>query len=236
MAMPTTMPTTMPHVSASALLDELQRLHHWPAQGDLLSICYKMGPGEAALFVIFGVVFLLFGINIFKFLVMLNAALAGAIVGGWIGEKGGNGPVGATVGAFVLAAFSWPMMKHAVAITGAVIGCVVGAAAWRVAGLPPQFFWAGAMCGAAVFGLMSFVLFRGCVMTYTSLQGSAMVVVGALALIFKYPELAPQITATMSAKQYILPMAVFIPALCGLIYQQTPPAGAPGGAKPPMKK
>src|SRR5947209_16537872 len=147
MATPTTMPTTMPHVSASALLDELQRLHHWPAQADLLSICYKMGPGEAALFVILGVVFLLFGINIYKFLVMLNAALAGAVIGGWLGDRAVNSSVGAAVGAFVAAACSWPLMQHAVAITGAVIGAVVGASAWRVAGLHPQFFWAGAMCG-----------------------------------------------------------------------------------------
>jgi hypothetical protein len=236
MALPTTFPTTMPHVSASALLDQLQRLHDWPAQGDLLSICYKMGPGEAALFVIVGVIFLLFGINIFKILVMANAALAGAIIGHMIGDRAGNGPVGATVGGFIAAACSWPLMKHAVAITGAVIGAVVGASAWRVAGLRPELFWAGAMCGAAVFGLMSFVLFRGCVIAFTSLQGAGMVVVGILALIFKYPDLAPQVTTAMSSRNYILPLAVFAPALIGLIYQQTPSAGAAGGAKPQLKK
>src|SRR3954465_4903035 len=99
---------------------------HLPTMGDLLDICYHMGPGEAALFVIFGVIFLLFGINIYKFLVMLNAGLAGAAAGAWLGDKAGNQAVGAVTGGFIAAALSWPLMKHAVAILGAAIGCMFG--------------------------------------------------------------------------------------------------------------
>src|SRR5947209_1723798 len=227
MALPTTFPTSMPKFNAGAILDQIQMPHHWPEQGDLLSFCYKMGPGEAAIFVIFGVILLLYGINIFRFVVMLNAALAGAAIGAFLGGKAGNASVGATVGGFTGAALSWPLLKHAVALMGGVIGALIGASMWRLFNLNPEFFWAGAICGGVTFGFLSILLFRGCVMIYTALQGSSMVVVGALALIFKYQDLAPRLTQALSAKAYILPIAVFIPAMCGLIFQQTPsPAAA----------
>lgn len=236
MAQPTSLPFS-PHAPFvdTNLLEHFTVPHHLPAMGDLLDFCYHMGPGEAALFVIFGVVFLLFGINIYKFLVMLNAGIAGAGIGAWLGEKAGNQGVGAVVGGFIAAALSWPMMKHAVAILGAAVGCMLGTAVWRVADLQPDMVWAGALCGAVLLGMLSFTLFRGCVMMFTSLQGAMMIAMGVLALTYKYPDLAPKITATLSAKSYILPVAVFLPALVGLIYQQTPSAPA-GAAKPPVKK
>ncbi len=205
--------------------------HHLPAMGDLLDFCYHMGPAEAAVFVIFGVVFLLFGINIYKFLVMLNAGLVGAGIGAFFGDKAGNAQVGAVTGGFIAAALSWPLMKHAVALLGAAVGLFLGASIWRVAGLEPDLVWAGAITGAIAFGMLSFILFRGCVMMYTSLQGAMMLVMGVISLVYKYPDLAPKVSSTMSAKAYILPVAVLLPALCGLIFQQSPSA-----AKPPVKK
>ncbi len=226
---PTSLPTSVPHphFHPGSFLDRYQLPHHWPTTGDLLVFCHNMGPGEAALFIIFGVIFLLFGINIYKSLVMLNAGLVGAAIGAWLGDKAGNQPVGAVTGAFIAAALSWPLMKHAVSLLGAAVGGVLGASIWRVAALPPDLVWAGALCGGVSMGMLSFVLFRGCIMMYTSLQGAVMIAIGVLSLIYKYPELAPQLTAAMSAKNYILPVAVLLPALFGLIYQQ-----APGAAKP----
>jgi hypothetical protein len=236
MQIPTTLPSSLPHFSAASVLDQIQMLHRWPQQGDLMSLCYKMGPAEAALFVILGVIFLLFGINIFKMLVIANAALLGAIAGAWIGEKGGNAPVGAISGAFIAGALSWPLMKHAVAIIGALIGAFVGASVWKLANQNPELAWAGALCGGAVFGLLSFVLFRGCVIMFTSLQGAAMIVVGILALLFKYPEFAPKLAALMSSKEYILPLAVMIPSLIGLVFQHGPTAHHPNLKPAPAKK
>ena len=60
---------------------------HWPAQGDLLTWCQQIGPGTATLLVLMGIVYLRFGYNIFKALVMLNAALVGGMIGAMIGEK-----------------------------------------------------------------------------------------------------------------------------------------------------
>ena len=55
---------------------------------------------------------------------------------------------------------------------------------------------------------------------YTSLQGSFMLIFGALGLIYKYPSIATSLTQNMTSKSFILPALVFVPAVFGLIYQQ----------------
>jgi hypothetical protein len=57
-------------------------------------------------------------------------------------------------------------------------------------------------------------------MMYMSLQGSVMLVFGLLGLLYKYPSIASQVTSSLTVKPFILPAAIFIPALFGLIYQQ----------------
>lgn len=233
MPLPTSFPTSISHFQFARILDQIQMPHHFPEQGDVLSFCFKMGPGEAALFLMAGVIILLFGINVFKGVVMINAAIVGAVAGTFFGAKGGNETVGAVIGGFTAAVISWPLMKHAVAIMGFAIGSLVGASLWRVFSLHPDFFWAGGMMGGITFGLLSFLLFRGCVMMYTSLQGASMAIFGILSLVMKYQDLAPKLIQYLSAKTFILPIAIFIPTLCGLIFQQTPSAAA---AKPVVKK
>lgn len=232
MSFPTSLPTSMSHFQAARILDQIQMPHHFPEQGDVLSFCFKMGPGEAAVFLMLGVIILLFGINVFKAVVMINAAIVGAAIGSFLGEKAGNETVGVVLVGFTAAVISWPLMKHAVAIMGVAIGAVVGASLWRVFSLNPELFWAGGLVGGVTFGLLSFLLFRGCVMMYTSLQGASMAVFGILSLIMKYQDIAPKLTQYLSAKSFILPIAIFIPTLCGLIFQQMPSASA----KPAVKK
>src|SRR5206468_8498702 len=125
------------------------------------------------------------------------------------------------LGGFIAATITWPLMKWAVAITGGVAGALIGASAWHTFNLDPQFAWAGAMIGLVLFGLLSFILFRGSVMMYMSLQGAVMLIFGALSLILKYPSIGKQLADSITSKPFILPAAIFIPATIGLIYQQT---------------
>lgn len=210
---------------------------HWPAQSDLLTWAQATGPGEAALFILIGVIYLLFGINLYKVLVMLNAALLGAFIGAVVGDKMGQAAApGAIVGGFTAAAIAWPLMKYAVAIMGAGLGLLAGMSMWRALSLPPELHFAGGLIGAVSFGLLSFVLFKGCIMMYTSLQGATMAVFGIMSLMLKYPTLSPEIQHALLIKPFILPLAIFIPTLAGLIYQQSNPQGSAGAAKPPVKK
>jgi hypothetical protein len=215
------MDPSTPTTQASNQIWEMVQQFRWPVQTDLLQWAQEMSPGVATLLVIGGIVYLLFGLHIFKWLVMLNAALVGAFVGGKIGEKGGSMPAGASVGGFMAAALTWPVMKYAVALMGGIFGALLGASIWRSVGLEPGMCWAGGLTGLAVLGLLAFIVFRASVMMYTSLQGSVMLIFGILGLVYKYQSVAPQITERMTVQPFLLPIAIVIPAMLGLIYQQS---------------
>jgi len=210
---------------------------HLPLQGDLLAWCHSTSPGVAVLLVIGGIIYLLFGYYIFKALVTLNAAILGAYFGVVLGESSGTMIPAAIVGALLAAAATWPVMKYAVAIMGGIFGGLLGVTVWRLCGQDPNFAWSGAMTGVVFCGLLSFLLFRQCIVTYTSLQGSVMLVFGILALIFKYDQLAGSMTHHFESKPFLLPLSIFIPTLVGFIYQQAMyPASATPSPSPPTKK
>jgi hypothetical protein len=224
--------TAAAHQAADSANDWLVLPTHLPSQTDLLHFCHTMGPGAAALLILLGIIYLLFGYTIFKALITFNCTLVGAYVGYLIGYRGDAPYAGALLGAFVAAAITWPLMKYAVAMLGAIIGAVVGAAIWRTIGLDGNFAWAGAMTGLVFFGMLSFILFRGSIMIYTSLQGAVMLVFGLLGLAYKYQDLAPKVSSTFKHQQFLFPMLVFIPTIIGLIYQQNGAAeGTPTGKK-----
>lgn len=206
-------PTTAPWFRS------IQLPTHWPGQMDLLQWSAKMGPGMATLLIMLGVIYLLFGFYLFKGLVIANAAIAGAILGAAIGHRSGSDVPCAVLGAFIAAAVAVPLMKWAVAVHGGLLGALLGGAIWRMSGLDPQFAWSGALTGLVGFGMFCFILFRGSVMTYMSLQGSLMLVFGILGLLYKYNDLGPRLTQSLQARNFILPMAIFIPAVIGLLYQ-----------------
>jgi uncharacterized membrane protein YsdA (DUF1294 family) len=193
---------------------------HWPAQGDLLAWCQQTGPALAALLVLLGIIYLVFGYNIFKALVLVNAAFVGGIIGSWIGQKTDFVIPLIITFAFFAAALAYPLMKWAVAIMGGSFGMLLGASLWRTFAADPRFTWAGAAMGLIFFGLLSFILFRGCVMTYMSLQGATMLMLGILSLAYKYADIAPRITASLTMKPFLLPMAIIIPTVLGIMYQQ----------------
>ena len=120
-------------------------------------------------------------------------------------------------------------MKYAVAFMGGVFGAAgrKHLALCRPGTVP---LLGRALTGLVGFGLLSFILFKASVMMYTSLQGSVMLIFGILGLIYKYQDIAPKLTESMTLKPFLLPVSIFIPALLGLIYQQTQFAGAEGAA------
>lgn len=198
-----------------------------PEQADLLTWCRDMNPGAATLLVAAGVVYLLFGLYLFRWLLTLNAALVGAYLGSLVGRSGDTAVVGAFMGGFAAAAATWPLMKWAVAVMGGLFGALLGISLWRAAGLDPAYAWSGGLTGLIFFGMLNFVVFRVSVMTYTSLQGSVMLIFGLLSLLFKSPDAAGRLIDALTIKPFILPAAVFIPAICGMFYQgYAAPAGA----------
>jgi hypothetical protein len=222
--------TTQPAWTPPAWLPAPQ---HWPGQVDLITWCQDMGPGTAAVLLVLGIVYLVLGIYLYRALVTLNAAMVGACAGAWIGEHFDATVPCLIIGLVLAAGLTWLLMKYAVAVMGGVYGGLLGAALWQTLGLDPNCTWAGGAIGLVGFGLLSFILFRGSIMMYTSLQGSVMLVFGLLGMILEYQELAPTVLASLKDQPYALPMAIFIPALVGLIFQQTryPQPAAPAPEK-----
>jgi hypothetical protein len=223
---------SMSHVSQSlqdsaTFFDNVPR--GWPHQHDLLTWCQQMTPGVSALLIIVGLIYLLFGFQIFRGLVLVNAAVVGAYIGAAWGKEGDAETIGAVICAVAAAAIAWPTMKYAVALMGGIFGALLGASVWHALGLDPTVDWAGALVGLIGFGMLSFVLFRGSVMMYTSLQGAFMLVFGILGLIYQYQDFAKQVSEHMKLQPFLLPAAIFIPALLGLIFQQHNTATAGGG-------
>ena len=208
-----------------------QPITRFPGQTDLLGWCQQMGPGTALLLILLGAVYLLYGWAIFKILITLNVAIVGAYVGAMLGQRiGGFALAGGVVGALITAAVAYPLMKWAVAVMGGICGALVGASAWLSAGQPADLAWAGALTGLVGFGMFSFILFRGSIIMYTSIQGALMVIVGLLGLAFKYQDFSPRIAQGVGGQPIMLPLLVLIPTILGLIYQQThSPAGGGGG-------
>ena len=204
----------------------------FPGQVDLLEWCQQAGYGTSVLFVLAGGVYLLYGWHVYKTLITLNAALCGGYLGALLGASQGSAAIGAALGAVVAAAASLPLMKWTVAVMGGVCGALCGASIWRMCGQPPAIAWAGALTGLVGFGMFSFVLFRGSIIMYTSLQGAMMMIMGLLGLAFKL-QVSPELAKTMLGQPALLPVAVFIPAVLGLIFQQThsPAEGGGGGGK-----
>jgi hypothetical protein len=223
-AVPTTAPVWLPSVQIPS---------HWPGQMDLLQWSQKMGPGMATTLILLGLIYLMFGFQLFKGLVVFNAACAGAWIGATICAPSGSMVQGAVIGAFIAAAVSVPLMKWAVAILGGLLGAGLGGSMWRLFDLDPHYAWAGAAMGLIACGMFCFILYRGSVMAYMSLQGSVMLVFGLLGLLYKYQDLGPRLTRGLQDRNFILPMAVFIPTVIGLLYQQ---ANSKPAAAGPQKK
>jgi hypothetical protein len=205
----------------------------WPATIDLLKEAETMSSGMAALLIVAGLVYLLFGFSFFKWLVTLNAAIVGAWIGAAAGKPADAAIPCAIIGGFIAAAVTWPTMKYSVAVMGGLFGAIVGASIWQTIGLESRFAWSGAGMGLILFGLLAFIIFRGSLMMYMSLQGAVMLVFGSLGLIYKLKDVGPAVTAKMTVAPFLLPMAIFIPAIVGIIYQQqtNPEAGPPPGKK-----
>ena len=209
---------------------------HWPGQTDLMTWCNQMGPALATILLIGGIIYLVFGVYMYKALITINLAIVGAYLGALLGYKSGGSAAmipWALIGGFSFAALTWPLMKYAVALMGGLYGFLLGAAIWHTVQLEPKYAWAGGGMGLIAFGMLSFILFRGSIMMYTSLQGSVMLVFGLLGLIFKYQSVGPKLIASLTSQPVVLPLAIFIPTVLGLIYQQTQ-FGAQGA--PPAKK
>jgi hypothetical protein len=175
---------------------------------------------ESAVFIAFGIIYLIYGWRVFRVLVTINFAGVGMYLGIYLGDKLGSSLWGGIVGAVMLGTICWPFMKYSVSILGGFAGAILGGAIWRIIGLPEPLIWCGALTGLIAGGLLVFSSYKTSIMLFTSLQGSAFVVIGILALLSDYPNLGQHITDAIYAHLFLLPTLLIIPTVSGIFFQQ----------------
>jgi hypothetical protein len=182
----------------------------------------SLGLLEALTFISFGTVCLFYGWRVFKILVVISFGLLGLVLGMTITDKIvglNNQLVGGLVGMGVLAVLSVPLMRWAVCILGAAAGGILTAGIWYACGLPEKYIWASALIGIVGGGMISFIIFRVAVILFSSLGGSALTVVGILALLYLYPRTSGHVERLLFEQKWFLPVALIVPTVIGVILQ-----------------
>ncbi len=177
---------------------------------------------EAITFMSFGVVCLFYGWRVFKILVVISFALLGLFLGISVTDKivGLNSQFwGGLVGMVLLAVLSVPLMKWAVCLLGAVAGGILSSGIWYASGLTERYILAGALIGMVAGGMISFIIFKVAVILFSSLGGSCLIVVGALALLYLYPQTSERVEEIIFTKKWFLPTILMAPTLIGVVLQ-----------------
>ncbi|MEX2213056.1 MAG: hypothetical protein WD768_02945 [Phycisphaeraceae bacterium] len=189
-----------------------------------------------------GLMCLLSGYKFYKPVTVVLALLIGACVGWAVAQRlhAEQTIVAGCVGA-LLAATCMPLMKYAVAVMGGLTGAFIGANAWaaitRISVEPDavtrasEHYWVGALIGLIVFGMLAFILFKLSVVMFTSVSGSTLAVLGAMALLLQVPQWQSSVTKSLSSHTIVLPLLVLVPAMIGLILQEARPDKVEAPAK-----
>jgi hypothetical protein len=197
----------------------------------------------AVVFVIVGLLCMLNGYKFYKGVTIALAMTIGLFAGYHLGKKIDAEYIVAGCLAVLLAVGCWPLMKYAVAAMGGLAGAFVGANAWSAVGHllaqnssnaqgaldAAQHYWIGALLGLIVCGMLAFVLFKLAVVVFTSVSGSTIAVIGAIALLLQFSAVRESVAQGLSAHALVVPLLVLVPAAIALILQQTQPEKA--GAK-----
>lgn len=181
---------------------------------------------QALIAVSFGAVYLFYGWRIFKVITIVCFGMLGLFAGMRVGQTmtSPNSVLwGGIIGLALLAVLSVPLMKWAVSILGAVAGGIITSGIWYALGLPQQFIWAGAVIGIIAGGMISFIVFKIAVMLFTSLGGSTLIIVGMLALLYRYElhnaDKASFVRSLVFTYDWFLPVILIFATFVGMLIQ-----------------
>ncbi len=187
----------------------------------------------AVVFLIVGLLCMLNGYRFYKVSTVAIALLIGLFAGYWVGEQIQAPFIVAGCCGLLLAAVAFPLMKFAVAIFGGVTGAFIGANLWAgIASainksadtqIPVDAYWVGALVGLMLCGMLAFILFKLSIVLFTSVSGATIAVLGGLALLLSFEPWQDSIKSGITASQLVVPLLVFVPAVIGLILQETWP-------------
>jgi len=177
---------------------------------------------EAVTFIAFGAVWLFYGWRVFKILVTICFGLLGLFLGMYANENfiGGDSFWLGLICVVFFAVLSIPFMRWGVSLLGAASGGILTAGIWLALALPEEYVWAGGLVGLIAGGMISFIVFKIAVILFTSLGGSVLLGVGALAVVCA-GELIPadQLKFFAANNQWFLPALILAPMGVGIYLQ-----------------
>jgi hypothetical protein len=187
---------------------------------------------------IIGTLLMVFGFKAYRWIVLLNFIALGYYLGCIMGDRAQIGMVGGIVGAVLMGAAAMPLMKYAVAVCGGTVGFVLGMVIWAYCEQPLGMAWAGGLVGLVLLGILSFILFKTTVILFTCIEGAALFVFGAAALMIRFTPWSTQIDWSLAHRPVLFPLLVTCLAVLGLFWQHQKhglvgndgaPAGRSGG-------
>ena len=198
-----------------------------PTRAEFIKGLEGMGPLVAVGLILVGLAFLIYGFRCFKAFVLADFAALGAIIGGYLGTLSDRGNLPLLLGlgvGVIFGVIAWKALKYAVAALGGMAGGLLGYGGWYLiavsinnAGML-RLCWAGAIIGMIAIGMLTFVLFRPAVMVLTSLQGSVMIISGAISILVGRG-LAPSLRDPLITNKFLLCVLIGVPAMIGFIIQ-----------------
>jgi hypothetical protein len=214
------------HSGIARILDYSQGLQ-FPSRGDFAAWLETLNYWEAGALMLAGVLLLLWGLKVFKVLVIVNAAAVGVVIGVLLGLSLGPVPPMLTglIGGALLGLLAWPMLKLAAGLLGAILGGGLGAIIWlaacNAAGQEAlaQSYWIGGIVGAGVVGVLAVLLFRPAVMALTALQGGSLLTIAVIRLLLDSPSLGQSLRPALVENELMLPLAACVLAVFGFLFQ-----------------
>jgi len=180
-----------------------------------------MPPLEAGLLLApIGLVFLLYGFKLYKWLVSVVFAGIGAAAGmALTSYLGWDVLLGAIAGALVLGLMAWPLHRAGWGLLGGAVFGVVAALLMKTQ--TPNVTFTAIVAGVAFVGgfVLTLVLMRPLIILVTAVLGAAVLVQGALRLSLIQPSVGDPVMRTLEDKPYLAAILVALPALVGFILQ-----------------
>lgn len=207
--------------SAEMILERLDFLHQpMPALEHLASLSLLWPTMLAVL----GLLCILNGYRWHKPVVALLGFIIGIGVGNDLaGDVGRPMVIGLAVG-LLLAIIAAPLLRLSVALLAGCTGGFMGANIWTgligtVDVVQPEQEWIGATIGFVILAMLSFMMFRFCVVLATSVGGAFMLVFGVIALLMQIEDLGTSVATTVDGTRLLMPILTLLSAVGGFVVQ-----------------
>jgi hypothetical protein len=168
-----------------------------------------------------GIIFAIYGWRISKVLAVVNFAVIGGFLGQYVAGRAGINELASTAGlAVVLGALCIWQTRHGVSLLAGGAGAILGAALAHSLGAADAWVWTGVLVGFVTFALLAFIIYKVAAILYSSVEGSALVVAGALSLASTQDFIAGPLSESMRSHVYILPIMLAVPTVGSIVIQQ----------------